>query len=187
MKLSIRQYGDPILRTKGEKITSIDERIRTLASDMIETMHEANGVGLAAQQVGQALQLIVIDVSGADDRPSTIKVKGLQRSILEHMPLVLANPEIMFGVDTDVGVEGCLSIADITAEVERASLVSVRAQGLDEGWIEFEATGLLARALQHEVDHLNGILFTDRVNSAARLSISRQLKRLRENAVTAQK
>jgi peptide deformylase len=180
MKLSISQYGDPILRAKGERVDKIDNRIRELATNMIETMHAANGVGLAAQQVGEALQLTVIDVSHVEDRPSGMKRNGEDVDPGAVMPLVLINPEITSSNGTEVGTEGCLSFPEITGEIERTLTVTVRAQNLDGETIEFEASGLLARAVQHEVDHLNGILFIDRMNSAAKVSLSSRLKRLQK-------
>jgi peptide deformylase len=180
MILPILQYGDPILRAKGKRIDQIDDRIRELAESMIETMHAANGVGLAAQQIGQALQLTVIDVSEVEDRPSTMKLNGQEVDPKTAMPLVLINPEITLHKATAVGTEGCLSFPEITGEIERAESVAVGAQNLDGERIEFEASGLLARVVQHELDHLNGILFIDRMNSAAKASLSSRLKRLQK-------
>jgi peptide deformylase len=180
MRLSILQYGDPILRAKGKPIDNIDDRIRELAANMIETMHAANGVGLAAQQVGEALQLTVLDVSLVEDRPSTLKVDGKDVDPKAAMPLVLINPEIELHGAAETGVEGCLSFPEITGDIERANTVSVRAQTLEGGTIEIEATGFLARAIQHEGDHLNGILFIDRMNSAAKAALSSRLKRLQK-------
>ncbi len=180
MILPILEYGDPILRAKGKPIDNIDDRIRELAANMIETMHSANGVGLAAQQVGEALQLTVLDVSLVEDRPSTLKVDGKDVDPKTAMPLVLINPEIeLYGL-TETGVEGCLSFPEITGDIERAKSVIVRAQTLEGGTMEIEATGFLARAIQHEGDHLNGILFIDRMNSAAKAALSSRLKRLQK-------
>ena len=178
MRLSILQYGDPILRAIGKHIEKIDNRIRELAQNMIETMHAANGVGLAAPQVGESLQLTVLDVSQVEDRPSTMKLNGENTDPQSAMPLVLINPEIDLGSETEMGTEGCLSFPEITGEIERAKSVTVRARNLDGEAIEIEATGFLARAIQHEVDHLNGILFIDRMSSAAKTSLSSKLKRL---------
>ena len=178
MRLSILQYGDPILRAKGKHIEKIDNRIRELAQNMIETMHAANGVGLAAPQVGESLQLTVLDVSQVEDRPSTMELNGENTDPQSAMPLVLINPEIDLGSETEMGTEGCLSFPEITGEIERAKSVTVRAQNLDGEAIEIETTGFLARAIQHEVDHLNGILFIDRMSSAAKTSLSSKLKRL---------
>ncbi|HTD02131.1 MAG TPA: peptide deformylase [Chthoniobacterales bacterium] len=180
MRLSILQYGDPILRTKGKPIDKIDPRIRELAQKMVETMHAANGVGLAAQQIGEALQLTVLDVSEVEDRPSTMKLNGESIDPKIAMPLVLINPQIDLGAETEKGTEGCLSFPEITGEIVRAKSITVRAQNLDGEPIEIETTGFLARAVQHEVDHLNGILFIDRMSTAAKISLSSTLKRLQK-------
>jgi peptide deformylase len=175
---SILQYGDPILRAKGVPVEKIDDRIRQLAADMLETMHAANGVGLAAQQVGHALQLTVVDVSQVEDRPSTLRIGGEDVDVFPHMPLVLVNPQIELQGETESATEGCLSFPEITGEIMRARCISVRARSLEDEPMEFEASGLLARAIQHEVDHLNGILFIDRMNSAAKAILSSRLKRM---------
>jgi len=181
MILSIFQYGDPILRTKGKQIEKIDNHIRELVANMIETMHAAHGIGLAAQQVGKALQLTVLDVSEVEDRASTMKLNGKEVDPKTSMPLVLINPEIeVAGGATEIGSEGCLSFPEITGEIERAKSIIVHAQTLEGDKIDIEASGLLARAVQHEVDHLNGILFIDRMNSAAKAALSSRLKRLQK-------
>ena len=180
MRLRILQYGSPVLRAKGARIDPIDERIRQLAADMIETMRAANGVGLAAQQVGQALQLTVVDVSPVEDRPSTLRLNGKDVDPKTASPLILVNPEIVLGAETSLGIEGCLSFPEITGEIDRAETVRAKAQDLDGSPIELEASGLLARALQHEVDHLNGILFIDRMNSAAKAALASRLKRMQK-------
>jgi peptide deformylase len=183
MRLPIRKYGDAILRAKGKRVEKVDEQIRSLAENMLETMHAANGVGLAAQQVGEALQLTVLDVSQVEDRPSTLTMNGEPLEIDTAMPLVLLNPTLRLGEEKDSGTEGCLSFPDITAEVDRASSVEVEAETLDGAHIRIEASGLLSRALQHEVDHLNGILFIDRMSSAAKASLASKLKRLQRETV----
>jgi len=180
MRLSILQYGDPILRAKGKPIDKIEARIRELAQNMVETMHAANGVGLAAQQIGEALQLTVLDVSEVEDRPSTMKLNGESIDPKTSMPLVLINPQIDLSAETEKGTEGCLSFPEITGEIGRAKSITVRAQNLDGEPIEIETTGFLARAVQHEVDHLNGILFIDRMSTAAKKSLSSKLKRLQK-------
>ena len=180
MKLPILQYGDPILRTKGKHIEKIDERIRQLTQDMIETMRAANGVGLAAQQVGEALQLTVLDVSQVEDRPSTMKLNGKDVDPRTAMPLVLINPELKLAGETELAMEACLSFPEISGGIERAKSVIAHAQTLEDGRIEIEASGLLGRAIQHEVDHLNGILFIDRMNSAAKAALSSRLKRMQK-------
>ena len=180
MKLPILQYGDPILRVRGKRIEKIDERICELTQNMIETMHAANGVGLAAQQVGEPLQLTVIDVSQVEDRPSTMKLNGKDVDPRTAMPLVLINPEIKLAGETELAMEACLSFPEISGGIERAKSVIAHAQTLEDGRIEIEASGLLGRAIQHEVDHLNGILFIDRMNSAAKAALSSRLKRMQK-------
>ena len=180
MKLPILQYGDPILRTKGKRIEKIDERIRQLTQDMIETMRAANGVGLAAQQVGETLQLTVLDVSQVEDRPSTMKLNGKDVDPRTAMPLVLINPEIKLADETELAMEACLSFPEISGGIERPKSVIAHAQTLEDGRIQIEASGLLGRAIQHEVDHLNGILFIDRMNSAAKAALSSRLKRMQK-------
>ncbi len=180
MKRPIVKYGNPVLRAKGKRIVAVDDRIRELAADMIETMHGANGVGLAAQQVGEALQLTVLDVTGVEDRPSAMKMGGKEIDPLTAMPLVLLNPVLELEGETVSGTEGCLSFPEINAEIDRAHAVVVQGETLDGQKVEFEASGLLARALQHEVDHLNGILFIDRMSSAAKASLASRLKRMQK-------
>jgi peptide deformylase len=180
MILEIVMYGNPVLRAKGARIPEITDEIKKLAADMLETMRAANGVGLAAQQIGQAIQLTVIDVAGVDDRPSAMFIDGEPVKIEDHMPMVLLNPELKLAEDTDTAAEGCLSFPELTADITRASGVRCKARTLDGKDIEFDAAGLLARALQHEVDHLHGVLFIDRMNSAAKAGLAGRLKRLQK-------
>lgn len=180
MKRPIVKYGDPVLRTKGKRVATVDDAIRELAADMIETMRGANGVGLAAQQVGEAVQLTVLDISEVEDRPSTLKIGGKEIDPLTAMPLILLNPVLELDGETVSGTEGCLSFPEINAEIDRAHSVVVKGETLEGKKIEFEASGLLARALQHEVDHLNGILFIDRMSSAAKASLASRLKRMQK-------
>ena len=180
MKLPIVRYGHPVLRAKGKRITKVDDRIRELAANMLETMHEARGVGLAAQQVGEALQLTVIDVSAAEDQESAMKLNGTEVEPKSSMPLVLLNPEISLGKETILGAEGCLSFPEITGDIQRAVSVGLRAETLEGESVEIEAGGLLARAMQHEVDHLNGILFIDRMSAATKVALRSRLKRMQK-------
>ena len=181
MRLAIRKYGDPILRAKGKPIEAVDDDIRALAENMLETMHAANGIGLAAQQVGRALQLTVLDVSLVEDRPSTLTLNGTSiAELAEAMPLILLNPTLRLGTETDLASEGCLSFPEINADIERAISVELEAETLEGEKVRIEASGLLARALQHEFDHLNGVLFIDRMSSASKVSHSSRLKRLQK-------
>jgi peptide deformylase len=186
MKLPIIKYGHPVLRAKGKWIKQADDRIRTLAEDMLETMHAANGIGLAAQQVGAALQLTVLDISQVEGRPSTVTINGVEVDPASAMPLILLNPRIELKKPVSSESEGCLSFPDITAEIDRAVSVSVEAETLEGEALLIEAEGLLARALQHEVDHLNGILFIDRMSSVAKASLSSRLKRLQRETSSGQ-
>ncbi|MDQ6859832.1 MAG: peptide deformylase [Verrucomicrobiota bacterium] len=176
----IVKYGDAVLRAKGKRVAKVDDAIRELASDMLETMYAANGIGLAAQQIGEAVQLTVLDVSEVEDRPSTLKINGREAELDASMPLVLINPQLSLGEETVLGPEGCLSFPEINGDIVRAESVVAKAETLDGQSIQLEATGLLARALQHEVDHLNGILFIDRMSSAAKTALASRLKRLQK-------
>src|SRR5205823_6377284 len=135
----------PILRAKGKRIEKIDDRIRELAENMIETMHAANGVGLAAQQIGDPLQLTVLDVSQVEDRPTTMKLNGKEIEPAAAMPLVLINPQIDLGGETEMGTEGCLSFPVITGEIERAKSITVRGQNLNGDAIELETTEIVRK------------------------------------------
>jgi peptide deformylase len=164
MILEIVKYGRSVLRQKGAAIEKLTPEIKQLIADMFETMHERHGVGLAAQQIGKALQLTVIDVRDAKDRPSTLELNGQPADVDAFMPLVLINPEIKpYGEPAKQG-EGCLSFPEIFSEISRPAFVEVKALDKDFKPIEFRAGGLLSRAVQHEVDHLNGILFIDRMD-----------------------
>ena len=163
MILEVVKYGHPALRQKGARIESITPEIRRLIADMFETMRERHGVGLAAQQVGRALQLTVIDVRDVTDRPSTLELKGQPADVNDLMPLVLINPEIKPAGEIVKAGEGCLSFPEIFAEIARPGFVEVKALNEKMKPVEFRAGGLLARAVQHETDHLNGILFIDRM------------------------
>ena len=179
MILPIVKYPAPVLRTKGKMIPQITEKIRQLAQDMIETMRDANGVGLAAQQVGEALQMMVLDIPEMDERPSTMALKGKPSAMADWMPMTLINPQLILGKEREIGIEGCLSFPDINEDILRPISVVAKGQLLDGTLIEFEASGLFARALQHEADHLNGVLFIDRMNSATKSSLAGKLKRMR--------
>src|ERR1041384_5305510 len=163
MILEVVQYGTPILRKKGDRIDEVTPTIKKLISDMFETMYAHKGVGLAAQQVGLALQLTVIDVRGVTDRPSSLELNGQPADVHEFMPVVLINPEIKPVGKPVAGPEGCLSFPEIFAEISRPDVVDVKAMNQEGKTVEFRCGGLLARAVQHETDHLHGILFIDRM------------------------
>ncbi|HEY3861728.1 MAG TPA: peptide deformylase [Verrucomicrobiae bacterium] len=175
MILEIVKYGHPALRQKGARVEKITPEIQKLAADMFETMYAFKGVGLAAQQVGQALQLTVLDVRGATERPSTLELGGKEADVLAYMPLALINPEVTGTGDLVAGSEGCLSFPEIYAEIKRPPMAEVRATNLKGEEISFRCGGLLSRAVQHELDHLNGILFIDRMARAEKDELREEL------------
>jgi peptide deformylase len=160
----IRKYPDPVLRNKTSPVEKIDSSLDRLIEDMVETMHAAPGVGLAANQVGVPLQLAVIDLSAREDDDQ------------RHPLLVIVNPEILSMEGSVTEEEGCLSIPEYAEKVKRAARVKVRAKDRKGQPFEIEAEGLLAKALQHEIDHLNGVLFVDRL-SALKKSIFKRRHR----------
>jgi peptide deformylase len=175
MILEIVKYGHPVLRKKGERIEGITPEIKKLIADMFETMEENHGVGLAAQQVNVAKQLTVIDIRAVTDRPSTLELDGKPADPHSIMPLVLINPEITSAGDTVSGGEGCLSFPEIYAEITRPGVVDVKALDAKGKPIAFRCGGLLARAVQHEADHLNGLLFIDRMSKKDKAELQPEL------------
>lgn len=175
MPLIVVKYGTPVLRQKGARIEAITSTIKKLAADMLETAYSYKGVGLAAQQVGFALQLTVIDVRGVTDRPSSLELNGQPADVGEFMPLVLINPEVGRIGPPATGPEGCLSFPEIYADITRPDVVDVKALNLEGKPIEFRCGGLLSRVVQHEVDHLNGILFIDRMDKATKADLKDEL------------
>jgi peptide deformylase len=176
--LPIVKYGHPVLRQKGVRVEKITPEITRLIEDMFETMHAVAGVGLAAQQVGQPLQLTVLDVRGVKDRPSTLEVNGQPSDVAAFMPLVLINPELTPFGEPVFGPEGCLSFPEIFEDIARPQSVEVTALDEKGRGVHFKAGGLLARAIQHEVDHLNGILFIDRMPSKTKQALKPDLEAL---------
>ena len=178
MILPIVKFGHPVLRQKGARIEKITPDIVRLIEEMFETMYAAVGIGLAAQQVGRALQLTVIDVRGVKERPSTLEVDGKPADVAAFMPLVLINPELKPFGDPVTGPEGCLSFPEIYEEITRPGSVEVTALDAKGRIIHFKAGGLLSRAIQHETDHLNGILFIDRMPLKAKQALKAELDEL---------
>ena len=175
MILEIVKYGHPVLRKKGERIESITPEIKKLIADMFATMEDNHGVGLAAQQVGVAKQLTVIDVRAVTDRPSTLELAGKPADVASIMPLVLINPVITPVSQPATGGEGCLSFPEIFAEITRPETVDVQALDAKGKPIAFRCGGLLARAVQHETDHLNGLLFIDRMDKKTKAELQPEL------------
>lgn len=164
--LPIRIYPDPVLRVKCRDVTEFDAGLRKLAADMIETMHAAPGVGLAASQVGLDIRIAVVDLSVGED-PKQV--------------YVVVNPEVVHKEGSEVAEEGCLSLPGISDKVDRPTKVRIRAVDLEGKALEIEADDWLARAFCHEIDHLNGVLFTDHLRGLRKERARRQLKRLVED------
>ena len=175
MVLEVVKFGHPVLRQKGARVESITPAIKKLIADMFETMYDYKGIGLAAQQVGHPVQLTVIDIRGVTDRPSTLELDGAPADIEKFMPLVLINPEITPAGAAVSGGEGCLSFPEVYADVSRPEKIDVKALNGEGKPIQFRCGGLLARAVQHETDHLNGILFIDRMTRKVKDGIRDEL------------
>lgn len=160
--LPIRRYPDPVLRKVAEPVRTINKELRQLAADMIETMRDANGVGLAAPQVGESVRMVVVDFDPEN-----------------HEPRVLVNPVIVKkSRQKETTEEGCLSFPGLKSKVKRSLKVVCEAQNLDGEVVEYQAEGLPARAIQHEIDHLDGMLFVDKVGPSDKLSLRDDLAEL---------
>ena len=169
--LEVLQFPDPRLRRRAEPVEKITDELRQLAADMLETMYDEPGIGLAAPQVGVPIRLAVVDTDWSDEGA-------------ERRPLVLVNPRIEHAEGRIVWTEGCLSVPDFTAEVERAERVVLRATDLEGREILEEAQGLRAVCFQHELDHLDGVLFIDRIGRIKRnLYVQKRKKALREEGL----
>ncbi len=165
--LQLCYYGNPVLRKRAKPVVEITEAERQLADQMLETLYATgNGIGLAATQVGVLKRLIIVDIGEDDDEI--------------YEPLVLFNPEILSVDGEVVAEEGCLSIPDVTAEVRRPEKVVVEGINIQGGPVHIEADGLLARVLQHEIDHLNGVLFIDRISGLKRQLLKDELLRVQQ-------
>jgi len=172
----IVHYDAPELRAKGRAIGAITPEIKALVEDLLDTMHAARGVGLAAQQIGEAVQLAVVDITGVKERPSRMWIAGVPVNPEDHMPLVLINPALKPTKTKVVAHEGCLSFPGLTLDIARAQRVAVKTRTLDGGLFQFDAGGLLGRAVLHEVDHLHGKLFIDDLSAEERRAIREDLE-----------
>jgi peptide deformylase len=173
MALKVYKYGEKVLREKAVAVPAVDEKLRLLADEMLETMRSARGVGLAAQQVGRSERMCVIDIPEGCDEPEDELFNAPIR-----MPLKMCNPVIVALEGSQRDKEGCLSFPGIGGSLTRAAQVTV--SYLDENNTPqmISARGFLARALQHEIDHLDGILYVDRMSAVERLQFAQKLKKL---------
>jgi peptide deformylase len=173
MSMALRevlQFPDKRLRRLSKPILEITDAIRTLAADMLEVMYDEPGIGLAAPQVGEAVRLIVVDVDWRDENA-------------ERSPLVLVNPQIVESEGQILWTEGCLSVPEFEAEVERFAKLRLHALDLAGDKLEIDAEGLQAVCFQHEIDHLDGVLFIDRISRLKRsLYVRKRRKQLRQEA-----
>ena len=173
MILKLYKYGEKVLRIKANPVPIVTDAQRKLAIDMVETMHHARGVGLAAEQVGRTEQLCVIDVPADCDTEEDAAFNAVI-----PMPLLLWNPQILSCDGSVRDQEGCLSFPGIGGSIVRAAQVTVQYLDSDNHAQIITARGYLARALQHEIDHLNGILYVDHMTAVERLAVASKLKKL---------
>lgn len=184
--LPIYLYGSDVLKTKAKPVKSVDERIIKLVYDMFETMHASNGIGLAANQVGDLNRIIVVDVTGIDEEEDEGSDPAPpERKTSPGLPTVLAliNPEVVHERGSWKMEEGCLSIPDVRAEVERAAVIRIRYRDTSFRENELTADGMLARVILHEIDHLSGILFIERISKTQRSLMSNKLRKIRKGDV----
>ena len=188
MSLNICYFGKSVLRQKGRKIEKFDEQLTNLATDMLEIMHTSEGIGLAAQQIGKAIQFCVMEVPDYPDYPTACILDGKPLSSSLIMPLSLANPEVKtLPSDEYYYEEGCLSFPGINADVARPERIVVTYQDLDGVEHTLECDGLLARCIQHEVDHLNGVLFIDRMEKNTYAEIKKDVQTLKRQTIESSK
>jgi peptide deformylase len=163
MILKVVKYPEPVLSQPGEPVAKFNDELKKLAEDMFETMYASQGIGLAAPQVAVSKRVTVIDLSQGKD---------------PEQKLVLVNPEVIFREGKQYEEEGCLSFPEIREKVQRASKVKVRAQDLSGKWFEMDGEELLSRAFQHEIDHLDGMLFIFRMSSLKRDLVLRKIRKM---------
>lgn len=170
-------FGHDVLRHKAHAVSSVTKETRALVKDLLDSMYAARGVGLAAEQIGHEEAICVIDVPTESEKPECVAVNASIR-----MPLVLINPEIAATTGQQRNEEGCLSFPEITAQITRPLQVTVTYLDLDGNRQTATAQGLLARAVLHETDHLNGVLLVDRMSTMQRLAMAGKLRRLQQEA-----
>lgn len=175
MNLSLQKYGNPILREKAQEVVDFDKNLKSIAEKMLEIMYQSRGIGLAAEQAGSLKRIFVIDIPSSAD----LDENGERENPDVTMPTYFVNPLIInHSEEVEKGIEGCLSFPGMQAEIERWKEVDVEYVDLDGNSHKLHAKGLLARAIQHELDHLNGVLFIDRMTPVKKMLLNNQLKRL---------
>jgi len=178
MILPIYTYGTKVLRAKAKPVHNIDESIIKLIMDMFDTMHAASGIGLAATQVGKLHRVIVVDISDVERDDETDAERATR--FKAHPPIALINPDVVNADGRWSMEEGCLSIPGVRDVVERAERITVHYKDTNLRDVELQADGLLARVIQHEIDHLNGVLFLDHLSPQSRKQHKEQLKKIQK-------
>jgi peptide deformylase len=173
-------YGNPVLREKCAPVAEITDDIRELVEDMLETMVVANGVGLAAPQLGVPIRLAVVDVSFDPECVSYFRVNGEDTDLTKWMPLIFVNPKLELIGERDSDTEGCLSFPEMRYDITRPDEVVATLTVVDGETITIETDSLLSRAIQHETDHLNGVLFIDRMSAAEKLGLKKRIREMQE-------
>lgn len=183
--LPIYLYGSEVLKTKAKPVKEIDNSIVKLIYDMFETMEKSNGIGLAANQVGRLQRIVVIDITDVEEKRDEDQAEQKFKHTSPGLPkrLVMINPEVLLGEASLRMEEGCLSIPEVRAEVERAERIKVRFQDANFRDQELFADGLLARVMLHEIDHLDGVLFLDRISAAQRKPLKEQLRKIKKGEI----
>jgi peptide deformylase len=185
MILRVTKYGEPILRKVGAKISNFDDSLAQLADDMVETMYDEEGIGLAAQQIGKALQLFVVDVRPPEgtEIAFSYSYNGRQPPLDLFMPMAICNPKItIIDAHEDAYEEGCLSFPGINGNVDRPLAVRCEFQDEQGNAHTLEADGLLGRCILHEVDHLNGELFIDKMDKRDLKKNEAKIKKLKRES-----
>ncbi len=181
MILRVTQFGEPVLKEPGAPVTEFNDELKSLAADMLETMHDAEGIGLAAQQVDRALRLFVMDMRVSENEPNFWwRFDGRERVPLELiMPLIAVNPEVTTSGEPFIYEEGCLSFPGIRGNISREAHVVMKYQDTDGNLHTIEADGLFGRVILHEYDHVQGVLFTERMDTRTLRGLDTKLKKLK--------
>jgi peptide deformylase len=175
--LEVLTWPNPILKKKSIPVDVINSELKTLADDMLETMYEENGIGLAAPQIGQNIRLIVIDVRPRDEDDQIVEDEMTELELQHTYPMVLLNPKVIAHEEKTTFEEGCLSVPGFNENVTRARVIEITALSLDGKELRFRTDGLLAICIQHEIDHLDGKLFIDRLSMLQSELIKAKIKK----------
>lgn len=182
-RLPIYLYGSEVLRKKARPVRELDDTVIKLMYDMVETMHKANGIGLAATQVGELRRILVVDVSAIERSGKEDEEGESEPPETEAKILVIINPEVVKEEGSCSMEEGCLSIPELRAEVTRPEKITVKFRDANFDEVELAAEGMLGRVILHEIDHLDGVLFTDRIGKTRRAMLKSELRKIEKGEV----